>query len=97
LKYANKPNTADNLERLRDEVLTRLSEINILATLDPAPCFYGEPPIVEIIGKVATDPIHKVGMDHEKKRYEVLKSKERNEDYLGQKERYNKLKPRKDK
>jgi hypothetical protein len=85
MKYARMANSVTNLEKLRDEALTRLSEIGILATFDPAPCFYGEPPIVEFVGKVNTDAIHKDGFDHEKKRYEVLKSKERNEDYLGQK------------
>lgn len=96
LKYAGKANTPENLEQLRDEVLTRLAEdVNILASFDPAPCFYGEPPILEILGKVQTDSLYKDGFDHEKKRFEVIKSKERGEDYLGQKESYNKLKPRK--
>jgi hypothetical protein len=92
LKYAGLPNTADNLEALRDEVLTRLMDINVLATLDPAPCFYGEPPELEIIGKIKGDPIEKYGFDHEQKQYEVLKSKERGEDFLGQKENIDKRK-----
>lgn len=97
-KYAGKANTAENLEKLRDETLTRLMEIGVLATLDPAPCFYGEPPIIEIIGKVKEDTtFHKEGFDHEKKMYEVRKATERGEDWLGQKESVNKLKPRKDK
>lgn len=97
LKYAGKPNTSENLEQLRDEVLTRLAEdVNILASFDPAPCFYGEPPILEILGKVTGDGLYKDGFDHEKKQYEVIKSKERGEDYLGQKESYDKLKPKKD-
>lgn len=85
-KYANKPNTRIWLDQLRDEVLTRLSEVGILATFDPTPCFYGEPPALEILGKVSTDPIHKHGFDHEKKEYEVRKATERGEDFLGQKE-----------
>ena len=89
-KYAGKPNTEQNLEHLRDELLTKLAEINVLATVDPSPCFYGEPPIVEIVGKLGGDPIHKYGFDHERKRHEVLESKKRNEDYRGQKEPYNK-------
>lgn len=92
LKYAGLPNTPDNLEALRDEVLTRLMDINVLATLDPAPCFYGEPPELEIIGKIKGDPIEKYGFDHEQKQYEVLKSKERGEDFLGQKENIDKRK-----
>lgn len=96
LRYYGKPNTAENLEKLRDEILTKLMEIGILATLDPAPCFYGEPPTLEIIGKVEGDPMHQYGFDHEKKMWEVRKSVERGEDWLGQKEDPNKLKPRKD-
>lgn len=87
-KYAGRANTAKNLEDLRDEVLTRLAEINILATLDPSPVFYGEPPTLEIIGHIAAS---NDGMfDHEKKQHEVVKAKELNEDYRGQKESYNK-------
>lgn len=93
-KYSDKPNTPENLDHLRDEALTRLAEAGILATLDPAPCFYGEPPVLEILGKVG-DPGFTAEFDHERKQYEVIKSKERGEDYLGQKESYNKLKPRK--
>lgn len=86
MKYQYRPNTVEVLEELRDELLTKLMEIGILATVDPAPCFYGEPPIVEIIGKVADDAIHKHGFDHEQKQWEVRKAIERNEDYYGQKE-----------
>lgn len=87
-KYAGRPNTAKNLEELRDEILTRLAEINILATLDPSPVFYGEPPTLEIIGHVSAP--NEGAFDHEKKRHEVIKAKELNEDYRGQKESYNK-------
>lgn len=88
-KYAKRPNTADQLEALRDEALTRLADIGILATLDPAPCFYGEPPILEFIGKVNTDVIHKEGFDHEQKQYEVRKATKRGENFLGEKDRVN--------
>jgi hypothetical protein len=37
-KYALRQNTAENLEMLRDEALTRLMDIGVIATLDPAPC-----------------------------------------------------------
>lgn len=90
-RYAGRHNLKGNLEELRDEVLTKLMEINVLATFDPAPCFYDEPPVVEILGK--TDPVFKDhGLDHEKKQFEVRKSVERGEDWLGQKESVNKQK-----
>jgi hypothetical protein len=82
--YAGKVNSPENLEALRDEALTRLMEINIIATLDPSPCFYGEPPVLEIVGKVHGDPLHQHGFDHEQKGWEVNKSRERGEDWLGQ-------------
>jgi hypothetical protein len=89
MKYGRKANTPENLEALRDEALTRLAdELNILATLDPAPCFYGEPPTLEIVGKVPTDDLHKYGFDHERKQHEVLEANKRNEAFRGQKEGY---------
>lgn len=94
-KYATRMATPRNLEMLRDETLTRLAEINIVATVDPAPVFYGEPPIVEIVGKINTDAIHKDGMDHEQKGYEVRKGLARGEDFLGEKERVNARMPKK--
>lgn len=82
--YQHKAFTVENLDALRDETITRLAEISILASVDVAPCLNGEPPVVEIVGKVSTDPIHKHGFDHERKYYEVNKANERGEDYLGQ-------------
>ena len=87
LKWGRKANTPENLEACRDELLYRAAEIGILCEFDPTPAFYGEPPILDIIGKIATDPIHQYGFDHEKKRHEVLEAKKRGEDYRGQKER----------
>jgi hypothetical protein len=95
MRYAGRANTPENLEALRDETLTRLMGMGILATLDPAPCFYGEPPVIEVIGKVQGDAIHKHGFDHEQKGWEVNKSRERNEEWLGQKEKIDSRKPKK--
>lgn len=91
VKYAGLPNTADNLEKLRDEALTRLMEIGIIATLDPAPVFYGEPPTLEVIGKL-DNSLFTDGFDHEQKGWEVNKANDRDEDWLGQKESIDKLK-----
>lgn len=94
-KYSRMANSVANLEKLRDEALTRMAEIGVLASFDPTPCFYGDPPVLEFIGKVAGDAIHTEGLDHEQKKHEVVKSKERGEDYLGQKETVNKRKDKK--
>lgn len=85
-RYAKKRATTENLEAMRDELLTRLMEINVLAEVDPAPILSGEPPIVEIIGKIAGDNIHKYGFDHERKAWEIQKAHSQGEDYLGEKE-----------
>jgi hypothetical protein len=82
-KYRYAANSPENLEKLRDETLTRLMEIGVIATMDATPCLYGDPPNLEIIGSTR---IHKTdGFDHEKKGYEVNKANSRKEDYLGQK------------
>lgn len=86
-KYKTRPNNVDTLEELRDEVTTRMANIGVLVSVDPTPCFYGEAPIIDIIGKVDGDAIHTYGMDHEKKEWEVKRATERGEDFLGQKER----------
>lgn len=82
-KYARRANTVKNLEALRDEVLTRFMEVGILATFDPTPCFYGEAPVLEILGKVGASTSE---FDHERKSFEVQKAAERGEQYLGEKE-----------
>lgn len=87
-RFSRKTNTVKNLEEMRDEILTRLADINVLAEVDPAPCLYGKPPEVTIIGKVNTDDIHKYGFDHERKAHEVNNAIRRNETFRGQKERY---------
>lgn len=83
-RYAHKANTAANLEMLRDEVLTRLMEIGIIATFDPTPCLYGEPPELEVISSTRSID-RRDGFDHEQKGFEVNRANMRGEDYLGQK------------
>jgi hypothetical protein len=87
-KFASRPNTPKVLDELRDEALTKLAEIGILATVDPTPCFHNEPPIIEIIGKVPGHEIHSEGFDHERKRWEVQKANALGEAYRGQKEKH---------
>lgn len=77
---------ANELETFGDEVKTRLAEgVNVLATVDGSPVLAGEPPVIEIIGRIAGDSFEKHGMDHEKKQWEVQRASERDEDYYGQK------------
>lgn len=85
-KYAMKLSTPENLDAYRDELLTRLMEVNVLASFDPTPLLQGGRPIVEIIGKVPSDDLHKHGFDHERMGWEVTKAGQRNEEVLGQRE-----------
>lgn len=93
-KYRGRPNTPQNLEMLRDEMLTRFAEIGVLAEFDPTPCFYGEPPVVEIKGRVAGHDSFKHGFDHEKKGWEVNTAKQRGEHFRGEKEGYDTRRPK---
>lgn len=85
-KFSQRLATPDNLEAMRDEILTKLAKIGILATVDPTPVFYGEPPTVEIVGRIGGTEQAVHGLDHERKMYEVKKAVSRGEDWLGQKE-----------
>lgn len=88
-KYGRMANNEKNLDAMRDEVLTKLAGIGLIANVDPTPCFYGESPIVEIVGKVEGHEIHEHGFDHERKYWEVQNANKRGEAYRGQKEKYN--------
>lgn len=85
-KYATKRATVENLEALRDESLTRLASIGILATVDVAPILNGESPVVEILGRISGTEQNTHGFDHARKEWEVKKSVSRGEEWLGQKE-----------
>jgi hypothetical protein len=79
---------AQNLcEKFSDEVSYRLAdEAGVLATVDIVPIFNGEPPVIEIVGKIdSTTPF-----DHDKKEYEVKKAVKKDEAFLGEKESINK-------
>jgi len=77
---------ADELEIFRDEVsYTLAEECGILATVDGTPIFNGEPPIIELMGRIPGTNFDKYGADHEKKEWEVKQATQRGEDYLGQK------------
>ena len=73
------------VDDFEDEIKTRLAEeLDLLATVDVAPVFEGQPPVVELLGALPSHSSAKYGMDHEKKTYEVRKAKERGESFLGE-------------
>lgn len=96
-KFMYKTTSEENLRALEDEVKTRLMNVGILVGFDPTPILQGKPPILDIVGKVSTDPIHKYGFDHEKKGYEVNRANAQKEGWLGQKENPIKRKDKKKK
>lgn len=90
-KWRYKPNNARNLAEFTNEANEAFAKIGFLVHVQVADVLVGGPPTIEIIEKVGdrADEESKYGFDHERKRYDVLKSKVRNEDYIGQKERAN--------
>jgi len=89
-EFSKRPNTKGNLEELakraNEEFLKigLIVEVNTLPTLifDPYKNEYGNPEIT-ILGRI---PGTISEFDHEKKGWEVVKSRDRGEDYLGQKD-----------
>jgi hypothetical protein len=64
---------------------TLAEKLQLIATVDMAPVFEGQPPVVELIGALDTHSSAKYGLDHERKEYEVKKANERGEAFLGEK------------
>jgi len=94
-EFSRKSNTKENLNELArratDEFMKAglVIEVNVSPSLifNPLTNQYGSPEIV-ILGRVPGSHFEEEGvpmLDHERKRDEVLKSRERGEDYLGQK------------
>lgn len=91
-EWAHKPNTRANLQELAkvaDEKFKRAGfVVNVqwenTLIIDPN-TMEAMPIVLEVVGRVpdSQNPYH--FLDHELKRHEVLRSKERNEAYLGQK------------
>lgn len=93
-RFSHKPNTKANLQELakvaHDEFLQAGFYVNVKwelnlvinpATMQPYPIE------IEVLGRIRGAEEDKIGFDHERKRHEVLRSKERGEDFYGQKER----------
>jgi hypothetical protein len=80
---------ADLLEELEKELSHKMvEELDVLVKVDGTPIFFGQPPVIEWMGKIDTSSLAKYGQDHEKKTWEVQKADARGEDYLGQKDNY---------
>lgn len=84
-KWSRKSNNQRNLMEMCKEAEEAAFKKNILIKMHLTDLLVGGVPTLEVIGKISPSE-EKYGFDHEKKRHDVLKSKERNEDFLGQKE-----------
>ncbi len=87
-KYSHRPNTQHNLSELAKEAEDKFYQAGFIVHVDLAPVLLGEAPRVDIVDRVAASIEHVEGLDHERKRHEVLDSKVRGEDFRGQKEKY---------
>lgn len=79
-------NLIDELEK--ELAYTMMTEMSIMVRVDGTPVLTGGRPVIEFLGKTEGTEFAIYGQDHERKRHEVLKAKERGEDYLGQKDNY---------
>lgn len=71
------------LDEFSDEVKTKLADVGILASVDTTPLLGGQPPEIDIIGKIGSATAE---FDHEKKGWEVKKAHARGEAFYGEKE-----------
>lgn len=72
------------LDQFEDELKTKLAEeLDLLVSVDVAPVFEGQPPVIEFLGALPSHYSAKHGADHERKAWEVRRAKERGEDFLG--------------
>jgi len=95
-EFSRKPNTRANLDELVRRATDEFLKIGLVVEVNVAPCLIFNPmtnsynpPEIVIMGRVPGTHYEEEGvplMDHEKKRWEVIKSRERGEDFLGQKE-----------
>lgn len=96
-KWAKRPNSRHNLEEMAKEAHDKFLKVGLIVDINTIPCLIVDPfthqsgaPIITVLGHVegtqhALDPSE--GFDHERKRHDVLKSKEIGEEYRGQKEK----------
>ena len=88
-EFSTKTNNQFNLAEMAKKAEDRFMAAGFKVHVDLAPVLFQEPPIIEILSRVDTTEEAKQEFDHERKRWEVLGSKDRGELYRGEKEKYN--------
>ena len=96
-EFSRKPTTKENLDELQKRAQAEFFKIGLVVDVDTIPCLIvnpdtmeTSPPIINIQGRVPGSKRSSLEegfemLDHEKKRFEIIESKTRNEAYLGQK------------
>jgi hypothetical protein len=93
-EFSAKPNTRANLDELAKRAAEEFIRIGLVVEVDTSGALITDPrtmragsPEIVILGRLPGSPEDEHGFDHERKRDEVLRSRERGEDFLGQKGR----------
>lgn len=74
----------DMLDKFESELKYELAtKLDLLVSVDVEPVLYGEPAIIVFEGALPSHTSAKYGMDHERKEYEVKRSKDQGDDFLG--------------
>jgi hypothetical protein len=72
-----------SLDEFEQELKDRLAQQDLLVSVDVEPVLFGEPPIITLEGNMTSHISASYGLDHERKTYEVKKSKELGQPFLG--------------
>ena len=86
VKYFGKSNTIENMTALEKEIIGRLKDIGFNAIVDVTPCLEDPPKPIDVRVESRVDKKH--DFDHNLKRWEIQKAKERGEQRLGSKSEY---------
>jgi hypothetical protein len=89
-KYSRKPNSRFNVEEFVKDAHDRFLKIGLVVEIGTTECLLGiGPPSIDIVARTPGSIEDAHGLDHERKRSEVLDSKMRGEKFRGEKEQYN--------
>lgn len=80
-RYAKKPNDHFHVGEMAKRAQDEAFKIGYVVRVHTSECLLGVgPATIEIVGRVPGHEFNKHGMDHERKRHEVNRAVERNED-----------------
>lgn len=87
-RFSRKANSMENLAELEKRTVDECFKAGLVVRVHTSECLMGIGPVtIEPVGRV--NALHDGFYDHERKRSEVLLSKDKGEEFLGQKEKHN--------